>query len=290
MNISARQLRLFEATVRLDSLTRAADEQAISQSAASQSIKELERQLGYALLRKAGRELRLTEQGRAALPLVRQLIMQVDSLQYPQQGFIGGTLRIAASVTIASYLIPPLLAAFTGRFPQVNPVVDIQNTLTVIHQIERGEASIGFIEGPAQSPEVEVLPWKSDQLTAFCAPGHAVLQRDSYTLDDLMREPWVVREQGSGTRDVFDRACQKLFKTPRIAFALSRQEAIKQSVRAGLGIGCLSRLSIVDELQSGQLVELHSPLDLARTFSIVRLKQLAKTPLLQAFGDFAEQF
>ncbi len=290
MNVSARQLRIFEATVRLDSLTRAADEQAISQSAASQAIKELERQLGYALLRKSGRELRLTEQGRTALPVIRRLIMQVDSLQYPRQDFIGGTLRIAASVTIASYLIPTLLAAFTKDYPQVMPVVDIQNTQTVIRQIERGEASIGFIEGPAQSPEVAVLPWKADRLTAFCAPDHPILQQQPYSLDDLMQERWVVREQGSGTRDVFDRACQRLAQTPQIAFALSRQEAIKQSVRAGLGIGCLSQLSIVDEVQSGQLVELQTPLDLSRTFSIVRLKQLAETPLLQVFGSFAEQF
>lgn len=286
MNLTLRQLSLFDSICRLSSLGAAADEQAISQSAASQSLKELERQLGFSLFRKSGRSLKLTELGEQALPKVRDVLATLESLKYTQTDFIGGTLRVCASETIASYLMPQLLADFVTRFPQAEPVMTIQNTEGVVRALANGQASVGFIEGPVKEPAMQVTSWREDRLVAFCSPRSAwsELQINNSNVAKL---PWIVREPGSGTRAVFDRGFALLQQTPRILMALNRQEAIKQSARAGLGVGCLSALSVADELANGVLVPLDHTIDFSRRFSIVQLKSDSTTPLVKAFAEFS---
>ncbi|MFQ3229435.1 LysR family transcriptional regulator [Reinekea sp.] len=290
MNLSMRQLKLFEAICRCHSLTDAAEEQAISQSAASQSLKELEKQLGYSLFRKTGRTLTLTEAGSLALPKVRQVLANLDSLRFPSEQFVGGVLNVSASETIASYLMPQLLADFVARFPKVEPHLNIDNTERVVQHVENSQASVGFIEGPAYSSGTRQELWLEDQLIVFAGPDFHWSSRKNIPSGELAAQPWIVREPGSGTRAVFDHAFQQRQETPRIKLALSRQEAIKQSARAGLGVGCLSQLSVVDELASGVLVPLETSLNLTRRFSLLSLKEAAPTALVKEFLQFARHW
>jgi len=287
MNLTLRQLRLFEAIVRLKSLTKAAGEQAISQSAASQSIRELEKQLGYGLFVKRGRELTLTESGQKALPGIRQALVQLESLKFPDSDFIGGPLRVAASETIASYLMPQLLADFVAKFPEVEPKLSISNTDGVLKQVEAGQASIGFIEGPAHGSNLIISDWCSDFLAAFLPAKSSLLK--TAERGDWANLPWIVREKGSGTRAVFDQALVERNEQPIIAMSLSRQEAIKQSVRAGLGIGCLSQLALADELESGILIQVKCELNFKRRFAIVRSNLTESLPVIQQFENFVKQ-
>ncbi|GGX71264.1 LysR family transcriptional regulator [Saccharospirillum salsuginis] len=282
MNLSLRQLRLFEATARLGRLTLAADEQAISQSAASQAIKELERQLGYAVLDRIGRELVLTDAGQQILPRVRQILSLSDGLNRADDHRIAGTLRVAASVTIASYLLPTMMARFQRRYPDASTQLDILNTEGVLERLEKGRAQLGMIEGPALHPTLDIVPWRSDRLAVFCAPDHPLASGPTPSVAELAREDWVVREAGSGTRAVLDAAFQAEGMKPRVALELTRQEAIKQSVRAGLGIGCLSALAIEDEVTAGHLVPLDTPLNLMRRFSWVCSPENRDNALVQA--------
>lgn len=269
MNLSLRQLRLFEATARLGRLTHAADEQAISQSAASQAIRELERQLGYAVLERAGRELVLTGAGQQILPRVRQILSLSDGLIRADEHRIAGTLRVAASVTIASYVLPPLMARYQRHYPDAATHLEIHNTEGVLNRLEKGRAQLGMIEGPALHPTLDIVPWRSDRLAVFCAPDHPLATAPTPSVAELAEQNWVVREAGSGTRAVLDAAFQADGFKPRVAFELTRQEAIKRSVRAGLGIGCLSALAIEDEVAAGYLVPIDTPLNLTRRFSWV---------------------
>jgi len=282
MNLSLRQLRLFEATARLGRLTLAADEQAISQSAASQSIREFERQLGYAVLERVGRELVLTDAGQQILPRVRQILSLGDGLNRADDLRIAGTLRVAASVTIASYLLPGMMARFQQQYPDTSTQLDILNTEGVLERLEKGRAQLGMIEGPALHPTLDIVPWRSDRLAVFCAPDHPLASRPTLSVEELARQDWVVREAGSGTRAVLDAAFQAEGMKPRVALELTRQEAIKQSVRAGLGIGCLSTLAIEDEVAAGHLVPLDAPLNLMRRFSWVCSPENRNNALVQA--------
>lgn len=282
MNLSLRQMRLFEATARLGRLSLAADEQAISQSAASQAIKELERQLGYTILERSGRELVLTDAGQQILPRVRQILHLSDGLAQADEHRVAGTLHVAASVTIASYILPTLMARFRQVYPEANTQLDIHNTEGVLEQLEKGRAHLGMIEGPALHPTLDIVPWRSDRLAVFCAPDHPMAQAERLTVAQLAKQDWVVREAGSGTRSVLDAAFQAEGWKPQVAFELTRQEAIKRSVRAGLGMGCLSALAIEDEVAAGHLVSLDTPLNLTRRFSWVCSPENRDAPLIQA--------
>jgi DNA-binding transcriptional LysR family regulator len=282
MNLSLRQLRLFEATVRLGRLRLAADEQAISQSAASQALKELERVLGYRVLERVGRELMLTDAGQQILPRVRQILSLSDSLTRPDSRRIAGTLRLAASVTIASYLLPTMIARYRRQHPEADARLEITNTDGVLRRLEKGQAQLGMIEGPALHPRLDIIPWRSDRLAVFCSPGHPLAGQGPLDARALTDQDWIVREAGSGTRAVLEAALQAQGVRPRIALELTRHEAIKQSVRAGLGIGCLSTLTIADEVATGHLVTLDTPLNLTRQFSWVCSPENRDNALVQA--------
>ena len=283
MSLSIRQLKIFESTARLERLTLAAEEQALSQSAASQALKELEQSIGCSLFTRVGRELQITDYGLDLLPKVRQIILLLDEIQHPVigDGELRGTLRIAASVTIACYLLPQLTAKFTASHPAITPDILIGNTGEVITRLEKGQAQIGLIEGPASPAKLKLTPWLKDDLALFCSPDHPLAKRGSISLEELPEYRWILRESGSGTRNVFDQSVQKAGGYIENSMALNRQEAIKQSVKSDLGIGCLSRLCIWEDIQAGQLVELKSPLDLSRRFSIV--SHSTNTPLVEAF-------
>ncbi len=286
MNVTTRQLTLFEAFARLGTLSAAAAEQAISQPAASQSLKELERQLGYSLFRKSGRELQLTPAGEQALPLVRSIIGNINSLSFPDQDFIGGPLRISASETIGSYVLPKYIAKFVKRYPKVEPLLTVYNSQSVVQQIEKGYANLGFIEGPTQSSNVTVQAWQQDQLVVFSTPEIASKHNNRLNSRNFNQYQWIVREQGSGTRAVLDAGLAQSAVTLQQVMTLPRQVAIKQMVLAGVGIGCLSKWAIQDELELGSLVSLHTPMQLQRTFSVICLADEMMSPVSRQFYEF----
>ncbi len=269
MTISIRKLQLFEATARLGKLTKAANELALSQSAASQALKELEKSLGYPLFERVGRDLVITENGLKALPKVRQISGILDSLRLANLNPMSGILKIVASATIATYLLPKLLANFIKIYPDVLPEIHIGNTQMVVDYLDNGQANIGLIEGPALHPNLQITAWKKDSLKIFCQPEHPLSEGGEITFEQLELHPWVLRENGSGTRAIFDSAIEQVGTKIKSAIILTRQSAIKESVKAGLGLGCLSQLSIAEELINGQLVSLQSPLNLSRRFSLV---------------------
>jgi DNA-binding transcriptional LysR family regulator len=270
MSISIKRLQLFEATARLGKLTLAANELALSQSAASQALKELEETLGYPLFSRIGRDLVITENGLQALPKVRQIASLLDSLRNNQTDRISGTLRIVASETIATYLLPSLLVSFIKKHPEVRPDIHIGNTQMVIDYLDKGKASIGLIEGPALHKTLHIEAWQKDQLQVFCDPHHDLATTKKITLEQIQQQQWIIREPGSGTRAVFDSAIERTQTQVSLAIELSRQSAIKTSVKAGLGLGCLSELVIAEEIKQGSLIKLKSPLDLTRRLSIVK--------------------
>jgi len=286
MTISIKKLQLFEATARLGKLTKAANEIALSQSAASQALKELEQSLGYPLFERVGRDLIITENGLKALPKVRQIDDILASLQLANLNPMSGVLKIVASATIATYLLPTLLANFIKIYPEVSPEIHIGNTQMVIDHLDNGQVNIGLIEGPALHPHLQITAWKKDNLQVFCQPEHPLTKTGEITFKQLKLHPWVLRENGSGTRAIFDSAIERVGTQIKSAIILTRQSAIKESVKAGLGLGCLSQLSIAEELRSGQLVALQSPLNLSRRFSLVTNKSSHNNLLTQTFLDY----
>ncbi|MEM7207881.1 MAG: LysR substrate-binding domain-containing protein [Pseudomonadota bacterium] len=282
INVTTRQLRIFEATARLGRLTQAAEEQSLSQSAASQSLRELEQILDYRLFTREGRELKITDDGNSVLPKIRQILGVVDTLKNPNVMSLRGALRIAASLTIASYILPGAVARLLQKYPDISPHIAITNTQSVIQTLERGQALIGFIEGPCPPTELHMQPWREDSLVLFCHADYPLAKAGVIDVDEIGQHRWILREPGSGTRTVFEVELQRLGGQVRSSLILERQDAIKQSVKSGLGIGCLSSLSITEEVNSGEFVVLRSPMDLSRRFSIVTHDADSQNPLIHA--------
>lgn len=286
MSVSIKKLQLFEATARLGKLTTAASELALSQSAASQALKELEASLGYVLFERVGRDLVITENGLKSLPKVRQIADLLDSLTLANVDTMSGVLRIVASATIATYLLPKLIATFVKIYPEVIPEIHIGNTQMVIDYLDKGKASIGLIEGPAAHKNLQITLWQQDKLQIFCPPEHPLAGKATISIEQLQQQSWVLREQGSGTRAIFDTAIEQAGARINLAMELTRQDAIKESVKAGLGLGCLSQLIIADDLNKGSLVVLESPLNLSRRFALVTHKSSHHNTLTQTFIDY----
>lgn len=133
------------------------------------------------------------------------------------------------------------------------------NTATIARRVKDFELDIGLIEGEIQSPELDMIPWREDELVVFCAPEHPLASKGTLTDDDLRQATWIMREQGSGTRQSFERGMHGLLPDLNVLLELEHTEAIKRAVEANLGIGCLSRVVLADAFKRGSLVPLAVP-------------------------------
>ena len=144
------------------------------------------------------------------------------------------------------------------------------------------ELDIGLVEGELSHADLSCEPWQADELNVFAAPGHPLARRRALTDDDLLSLEWIVREPGSGTRQTFDRAMHGILPALRLALELQHTEAIKRAVEAGLGVGCLSRISLVEAFARGSLVPLRVPhRDFTRRLHIVLHRQKFHTAALR---------
>ncbi len=279
---SPRHWLLLDAICRHQSLTKAADVLALSQSAASQALKELELRLGQPLFLRQGRQLTPTQHTLDLLPKLQVFLELQQELvsSEPEKG----ELRLVASETVGCYLLPALLAEFTALYPQIDFKLRLCNSSEVLQLMHQQQAQLGFIEGPVLSTEFTIEPWRQDLTVLF---GHPKLHQN-LSSELLLAQRWIVREQGSGTRAVLEHELARLHWAPNNLLELERPEAIKQAVKQGLGIGCLPLLAVRDEVNAGQLVLLQSPLQLQRHFRLVQHKNY-QPPLLQKFLHFLQQ-
>lgn len=273
MRLSLRQLQVFTAVCRSGGVTAAADAIGLSQSAASQALAELESALEGPLFDRAGRRLLLNERGRMLLPRADELLERAAEIETALRGHRGAAevqLRLAASLTVGSYLLPSLIGAYLAKHRQARVELQVENTGAVIAAVAAYQADAGFIEGPCEHPELLELPWREDELRVVAAPGHALAGKRRVLPADLAKADWVLREHGSGTREVFERAAEGVGVTIRARLELGHTEAVMRAVMAGAGLGCLSRFVVEDALRRGELVALRTPfLELRRPLHAV---------------------
>lgn len=273
MRLTLRQLEVFTAVCRTGGVTAAANRIALSQSAASQALAELESALDGPLFDRAGRRLLLNERGRALLPRADELLERAAEIESALRGPRGGgepLVRLSASLTVGSYLLPPLIGAHLARERNARVELRVENTGAVIAAVAAYQVDAGFIEGPSEHPDLLVLPWRQDELRVIAPPRHPLLRKRRLDPADLVGADWVLRERGSGTREVFDRATESRGLSIRARLELGHTEAVMRAVMAGAGLGCLSRFVVEDALRRGELVALRTPfLDLRRPLHAV---------------------
>ncbi|WP_433218203.1 LysR family transcriptional regulator [Dactylosporangium sp. CS-047395] len=251
---------LLLSVARLGSVGRAAAAHGISQPAASARLRQLERRLALTLLDRSPRGSTLTETGALVADWARAAVEAADALNAGIAALRASRhsrLTVAASQTVAEYLLPAWLVALHTGSPGLSVTLRALNSTDVAERVLSGEADLGFVEGPSVPPGLDAAVVGADRLTVIVAPGHPwSRRRRGVTAAELAATPLVSREAGSGTRGALEAA---LGSTPASLLDLSSTTAIKHAVAAGNAPGVVSSLAIVAELAAGTLVAVATP-------------------------------
>jgi DNA-binding transcriptional LysR family regulator len=168
--------------------------------------------------------------------------------------------------------------------PGAQLTLEVANTKHIVEALEQFHIDLGFIEGFCHEPALEVLPWCHDELVVFAAPSHPLAQKKKVTETDLANADWILREPGSGTREVFDNAVLGRIHRINLLLEFGHTEAIKHAVASGIGIGCASRRTLEDAFRTGSVVPLATPfLDLKRELYVLIHRQKFRTQGLERF-------
>lgn len=288
MTLNLNALRVFAAVADAGSFTRASVALHLSQPAVSKAVKGLERELGMPLLERGPRAVRLTDAGSTLISRARELFAVERSAEEELRalrGLEGGRVRVGASTTIATYLLPPILAGFRARYPAVRLRLVSANTRAIATLVLERRVDVALVEGPVAHTRLELRRWRADELVVIVPAGHRLARRRNLTLAQLAAEPFIVRERGSGTRDVAERAFAARGIHPPVALTLSSTEAIKQAVAAGLGLAVVSRAAASDQLALGQLAALRvAGFEMRRELTELRLRGRRLSPPAEALA------
>jgi DNA-binding transcriptional LysR family regulator len=272
------QLRLFVTVAECEHVTRAAASLHRTQSAVSAAISALERNAGVTLFHRVGRRIALSEEGRVFLTEARAVIAQADAAERALSDLAGlrrGTLHLMASQTIASYWLPQKLVAFRAKHPLVTIKALIGNTAEVAEAVAEGRIEIGLVEGAVHDAALEQTLVGRDRLTIVAPARHPWVKKPPRAISDLLKENWVLREPGSGTRSAFEAALAAKGADParlKIALELPSNEAVRLAVREGAGVSALSELVAEAGLRFGALAPVRFPLP-ERAFHALRHKE-----------------
>lgn len=275
MKFTLKQLQVFLAVANHENVSQAASELAMSQSAASTALKELEHRFGVNLFDRIGKRLQLNEQGATLRSKAAELISRAEELETSLSKHNNiGELKVGATLTIGNYLAIGIMAAFMKEHPSARVNLNVENTASIAAKVKSFELDIGLIEGELQETDLDVSYWRKDELALFCSPRHPLASKGLLLDEDLLSANWIVREKGSGTRQAFDRAMSGILSNLNLRLELQHTEGIKRAVEAGLGIGCLSRLTLEEAFKRGSLVPLQcSHRDLTRKFYFILHRQ-----------------
>ena len=286
MRITLKQLDVFAAVAREGSVTRASEWLNLTQSATSMALSDLESQLDEKVFDRVGRRLQINDLGHRLLPLALESVARVREIEDICRGDLPGSgrLRIGASLSVGNYLMPQRIGDYLQLHPEAEISLDVGNTRHVVESVRQFTCDIGFIEGFCHDPDIDVLPWIDDELVIFASPQHPLAAKESLTLEDLNEAQWILREAGSGTREVFDNAIAGKLVGMHIRLELSHTEAIRRAVEANIGLGCASRMTLQDAHDAKRVVILNTPfLDLRRSLFVLRHKNKYTTRGLRRF-------
>ncbi|MEE3289726.1 MAG: LysR family transcriptional regulator [Pseudomonadota bacterium] len=292
MHFTLKQLKVFLAVASHENVSMAAEELAMSQSAASTALKELEQRFDVVLFDRVGKRLQLNEQGALLRPQAAALLSQAEQIESSLIRHSDvGEVKVGATLTIGNYVAIGIMAAFIQDHPSAQVELDVENTRAIASKVRNFELDIGLIEGELQEPDLDVQYWRDDTLSVFCSPQHPLAKKKELSDVDLKQADWIIREKGSGTRQAFDRAMSGMLSEIILRLELQHTEGIKRAVEAGLGIGCLSELTLQDAFKRGTLVPLLAPQrDWTRKFYFILHKQKFLSRGVQSWIDHCKKY
>ncbi|MCG6409000.1 LysR substrate-binding domain-containing protein [Vibrio fluvialis] len=284
MRYSLKQLAVFEAVADCGSVSAAADKLALTQSATSMSLAQLEKMLGRPLFERQGKQMALTHWGMWLRPKAKKLLQDAQQIEmgFYDQHLLSGEIRLGASQTPAEHLVPDLISIIDSDFPEIRIELGVKSTQGVIEGILDYKYDLGIIEGRCDDNRIHQEVWCRDHLTVVASAHHPFAKRDFVSLAQLEQAKWVLREHGSGTRKTFDSSIHKLIADLDVWREYEHVPVLRSLVANGSYLTCLPYLDVERYIQSGQLVALSVPeLNMERTLSFVWRADMSENPLAE---------
>jgi len=290
-----RRLEIFAKVAELGSFSRAAEALFLTQPTVSEHVRALEDELGVQLLDRLGRGAQPTPAGRLLLDYAaRMLALGREARQAIDryQGRVSGALVIGGSTIPGEYVLPALVGAFRAKHPEVSVSLLIGSSRDVSLWVEEGRAELGVTGARPSARALHAKAIMSDELVIVVPAEHPWAERKTVSLADVRAEPLVVRERGSGSREALERALGGAgldLGACRVVGEMGSTQAIKQAVRAGVGVSIISRRAVEDECRARQLAALPiRDLKVDRAFWLVTHRERTRSPLALAFVTFVE--
>lgn len=294
--MSDRRLQVFYTVARLLSFTKAAESLHMTQPAVTFQVRQLEEQFNTRLFDRTHNRITLTDAGEAICEhagKIFELYRQMESSVREITGEMGGTLTLGASTTIADYMLPVLLGNFRAQFPDINIQLKVSNTDGIVSMIENNEIDLGVVEAPVHNKNLIVEICRKDQLVCVVPVDHPLVRQPSATIRDVMKYPYICREEGSGTREVINEYLEQHGTSEnalKLSMELGSPEAIKGAVETGMGISIVSGAIIAKELELNTLRAVNLDPPLTRPFSFVYKKQKFRVHTMEELLEFARQY
>jgi len=290
MNVTIRQLKVFEAVARHSSFTRAAEELHLSQPAVSMQIKQLVEVSGHELFEQMGKKIFLTGAGEEMLRCSRTILGQLEETEQvlaEMSGIEGGRLSVAVATTV-NYFATKLLAEFNRKYSNIAISLEVTNREGLLEKLARNETDIVLMGQPPDNMDIEAVAFMSNPLVMIAPAGHPLAVPGHVSLGELAGETFLMREKGSGTRIALERFCStEGVQLTGGGMEMNSNEAIKQGVQAGLGLGVVSIHTVEAELESGRLELIQADnFPIQRQWYVVNRKGKRLSTIARAFRDF----
>lgn len=289
MNLTVRMLSVFSSVARNLSFTKAANELHLSQPAVSMQVKQLEEAIGLPLFEHLGKKVYLTEAGKEVFHYAQSIAQQFIELEHVIEGLRGGVrgnLSVAVAST-ANYFATRLLAEFSQRQGQLTYRLEVTNRQTLLVELQHNDKDLVIMGRPPDDADVVAEPFMENPLVVIAPPQHALAREQKIPLSRLALERFVLRESGSGTRIAMERFFEERGVRVTTSMEFTSNEALKQAVQAGLGLGIVSVHTIELELEARRLVVLDvEQFPIMRHWYVVTRKGKRLSPIALAFKEF----
>lgn len=291
-----RRLQVFHTVARLLSFTKAAESLHMTQPAVTFQVRQLEEYFNTRLFDRTHNRISLTDAGQRVYGFadrIFDLYGEMENAVREMTGDVSGVVMIGASTTIAEYMLPVLLGDFRQKYPDVNVHLKVSNTEGIVSMVENNVIDLGVVEAPVMNKNLVVDVCRMDQLVAIVPKNHPLAGQKKVKIGELLKHPYICREEGSGTREVISEylnTCNINVNEVSICMELGSPEAVKGAVEAGMGVSIVSRATINKELQLGTLVALTLDPNLERPFSFVHQKQKFRHRATDELLAFAQSY
>jgi DNA-binding transcriptional LysR family regulator len=286
-------IEIFCSIVKYRSFSRAAEVMLLTQPTVSGHMKNLEAELGVKLLDRLGKRALPTEAGEILYRHGTRLLEERERAKQEIEkltGRISGVLTIGGSTIPGAYLLPPLIGAFKRNNPSIKVQMSIDDTARITEAVLMGSLSIGVVGARLSEPQLEVHPFQTDELVVAVPRRHRWARKRTISPEELRDEPFILREQGSGTRKIMEDRLEHAglsIADLNIEAVVGSSDAVRQAVKAGLGISILSSRALKDDIEAGRLAAVRiSGVKMERHFYVILLRGRSRSPLCRSFLDF----